>query len=226
MASSTCSRWAPQRQVGDRYRSMARAAWSRPRRGGQPKRCAASSPSRCSATTRRRSAAWMAPWSRSRMPATGTPVMVVPPGPLGIDPGRRLWVAFLDTPDGLLAVMVGGSVAGGDREPPSPRVDPDRRVVIPGGAPVQPPLCRPQRARARSGPPLRASAAGPAVNSSVCRSSRPLGTGRSAASRAATKVIAVSSSSSAHLPARDVDGGDRHSHRGPGRRHRRPRGRP
>ena len=38
-------------------------------------------------------------------------VMVVPPGPLGIDPGRRLWVAFLDTPDGLMAVMVGGSVA-------------------------------------------------------------------------------------------------------------------
>jgi len=38
-------------------------------------------------------------------------VMVVPPGPLGIDPGRRLWVAFLDTPDGLLTVMVGGSVA-------------------------------------------------------------------------------------------------------------------
>jgi hypothetical protein len=38
-------------------------------------------------------------------------VMDVPPGPLGIDPGRRLWVAFLDTPDGLLAVMVGGSVA-------------------------------------------------------------------------------------------------------------------
>ncbi|HEX6474850.1 MAG TPA: hypothetical protein VF114_07160 [Candidatus Limnocylindria bacterium] len=38
-------------------------------------------------------------------------VMGVPPGPLGIDPGRRLWVAFLDSPDGLLAVMVGGSVA-------------------------------------------------------------------------------------------------------------------
>jgi hypothetical protein len=37
-------------------------------------------------------------------------VMIVPPGPLGIDPGRRLWVAFLDSPDGLLAVMVGGSV--------------------------------------------------------------------------------------------------------------------
>ncbi|HKO34417.1 MAG TPA: hypothetical protein VJY85_11790 [Candidatus Limnocylindria bacterium] len=38
-------------------------------------------------------------------------VMVVPPGPLGIDPGRRLWVAFLDTADGVTAVMVGGSVA-------------------------------------------------------------------------------------------------------------------
>jgi hypothetical protein len=38
-------------------------------------------------------------------------VLAVPPGPLGIDPGRKLWVAFLDTPDGLLAVMVGGSVA-------------------------------------------------------------------------------------------------------------------
>jgi hypothetical protein len=38
-------------------------------------------------------------------------VFVVPPGPLGIDPGRRLWIAFFDTDDGLLAVMVGGSVA-------------------------------------------------------------------------------------------------------------------
>ncbi len=38
-------------------------------------------------------------------------VMQVPPGPLGIDPGRRLWIAFFDTPDGLLAIMVGGSVA-------------------------------------------------------------------------------------------------------------------
>jgi hypothetical protein len=42
---------------------------------------------------------------------THASVMLVPPGPLGIDPGRRLWVAFLDTPDGLVAVMVGGSVA-------------------------------------------------------------------------------------------------------------------
>lgn len=38
-------------------------------------------------------------------------ILDVPPGPLGIDPGRRLWIAFFDTPDGLLAIMVGGSVA-------------------------------------------------------------------------------------------------------------------
>ena len=36
-------------------------------------------------------------------------VVQVPPGPLGIDPGRRLRIAFLDTADGLLAIMVGGS---------------------------------------------------------------------------------------------------------------------
>jgi hypothetical protein len=39
------------------------------------------------------------------------PVVHVPPGPLQIDTGRRLSITFLDTPDGLLAVMVGGSVA-------------------------------------------------------------------------------------------------------------------
>lgn len=38
-------------------------------------------------------------------------VLGVPPGPLGIDPGRRLWIAFFDTDDGLLAVMVGGSAS-------------------------------------------------------------------------------------------------------------------
>jgi hypothetical protein len=38
-------------------------------------------------------------------------VLEVPPGPLGIDPGRRLWVAFFDTDDGLLAIMIGGSFA-------------------------------------------------------------------------------------------------------------------
>jgi hypothetical protein len=37
-------------------------------------------------------------------------VLDVPPGPLGIDPGRRLWIAFFDTDAGLLAIMVGGSI--------------------------------------------------------------------------------------------------------------------
>ena len=41
-------------------------------------------------------------------------VMQVPPGALGIDPGRRLWIALFDTPDGLLAIMVGGSTARWD----------------------------------------------------------------------------------------------------------------
>jgi hypothetical protein len=36
-------------------------------------------------------------------------VVAVPPGPLGIDPGRRLWLAFFKTDAGLLAIMVGGS---------------------------------------------------------------------------------------------------------------------
>ena len=40
--------------------------------------------------------------------------MQVPPGALGIDPRRRLWIAFFDAHDGLLAIMVGGSVARWD----------------------------------------------------------------------------------------------------------------
>lgn len=36
-------------------------------------------------------------------------VLEVRPGLLGIDPGRRLWIAFFDTDAGLLSVMVGGS---------------------------------------------------------------------------------------------------------------------
>ena len=40
---------------------------------------------------------------------THSHVLHVPPGGLGIDPGRRLWIAFFDTPDGLLAIVVGGS---------------------------------------------------------------------------------------------------------------------
>lgn len=39
------------------------------------------------------------------------PVLQVPAGPLAISPERRLWVSFFDTPNGVLAVMVGGSVA-------------------------------------------------------------------------------------------------------------------
>jgi hypothetical protein len=37
-------------------------------------------------------------------------LMRVPVGTLGIDPGRRLWIAFFDTDHGLLAIMVGGSI--------------------------------------------------------------------------------------------------------------------
>lgn len=43
-----------------------------------------------------------------------TPVLSVAPGTLAFDPGRRLWISFFDTPDGLLAVLVGGSVARWD----------------------------------------------------------------------------------------------------------------
>ena len=42
---------------------------------------------------------------------THVQVIGVPPGPLGINPGRRLWVAFFDTDDALLAIMIGGSTA-------------------------------------------------------------------------------------------------------------------
>ncbi|HEU5203410.1 MAG TPA: hypothetical protein VFU17_03880 [Candidatus Limnocylindrales bacterium] len=38
-------------------------------------------------------------------------VLRVPAGPLAIAPDRRLWMSFFDTPNGVLAVMVGGSVA-------------------------------------------------------------------------------------------------------------------
>ena len=39
------------------------------------------------------------------------PILDVPAGRLGIDAGRRLWIGLFDTSDGVLAVMVGGSVA-------------------------------------------------------------------------------------------------------------------
>jgi hypothetical protein len=38
-------------------------------------------------------------------------IMDVAPGRLSIDPRRRLWISLFDTPDGVVAVMVGGSVA-------------------------------------------------------------------------------------------------------------------
>jgi hypothetical protein len=41
-------------------------------------------------------------------------ILDVPAGRLGIDPGRRLWISLFDTPTGVLAVMVGGSVADWD----------------------------------------------------------------------------------------------------------------
>jgi hypothetical protein len=38
------------------------------------------------------------------------PFMELPPGKIGINEGRRLWIAFFDTDEGLLAIMVGGSI--------------------------------------------------------------------------------------------------------------------
>jgi hypothetical protein len=42
------------------------------------------------------------------------PVMRVSAGTLSFDPKRRLWISLFDTPDGVVAVMVGGSVATWD----------------------------------------------------------------------------------------------------------------
>lgn len=47
--------------------------------------------------------------------ASTAPVMDTQPGQLGFDPGRKLWIALFDTADGVIAVMVGGSVAEWDR---------------------------------------------------------------------------------------------------------------
>ena len=43
---------------------------------------------------------------------TTTSVMQVALGTLGFDPNRRLWISLFDTADGLVAVLVGGSVTG------------------------------------------------------------------------------------------------------------------
>ena len=37
-------------------------------------------------------------------------LMRLPPGVIAINPERRLWIAFFDTDEGLLAIMVGGSI--------------------------------------------------------------------------------------------------------------------
>lgn len=46
--------------------------------------------------------------------AANAPIMRVSAGTLGIDPKRRLWVSLFDSSDGVLAIMVGGSVATWD----------------------------------------------------------------------------------------------------------------
>lgn len=45
---------------------------------------------------------------------SGAVFMDLPPGTIAINPGRRLWIAFFDTDQGLLAIMVGGSIEGWD----------------------------------------------------------------------------------------------------------------
>jgi len=42
-------------------------------------------------------------------------VMKVAPGVLGIDAGRKLWIGLFDAGDGVLAIMVGGSIAQWDQ---------------------------------------------------------------------------------------------------------------
>jgi hypothetical protein len=42
------------------------------------------------------------------------PILDLAPGPLSIASGRRLWVSLLPVESGVLAVMVGGSIAGWD----------------------------------------------------------------------------------------------------------------
>ena len=37
-------------------------------------------------------------------------IMRLPPGVIAINPERRLWIAFFDTDQGLLSIMVGGSI--------------------------------------------------------------------------------------------------------------------
>lgn len=47
--------------------------------------------------------------------ATNAPVLRVSAGVLGFDPGRSLWISFLDSPDGVVAVIVGSTTPDRDR---------------------------------------------------------------------------------------------------------------
>jgi len=46
---------------------------------------------------------------------TNAPVLRVSAGVLGFDPGRSLWISLLDSPDGVVAVIVGSATAERDR---------------------------------------------------------------------------------------------------------------
>lgn len=70
------------------------------------------------------------------------PILDVPVGRLGIDSGRRLWISLFDTDDGLLAVMVGGSIARWDRalglaEPVLESIVIDAGAGVPAAEPVE-----------------------------------------------------------------------------------------
>ena len=58
------------------------------------------------------------------------PILDVPAGRLGIDADRRLWIAIFDTPDGVLAVMVGGST--GDWEQALTVAEPVLETIVIG----------------------------------------------------------------------------------------------
>lgn len=49
------------------------------------------------------------------MQTTTAPVLRVSLGVLGFDPGRSLWISLLDSPDGVVAVIVGSATADRDR---------------------------------------------------------------------------------------------------------------
>jgi len=55
-------------------------------------------------------------------------------GTTGIDGGRKLWIGLFDTPEGLLAVLVGGSIAKWQQalDAAEPVLE---TVVVPGASP-------------------------------------------------------------------------------------------